>query len=93
MAAWGGLIIAVKLSMPNMPMLETVIVPPWYSSGLRPPSRALVAEVLGLARDLGEPLAADVPYDGGDEALVEGHGHRHVHLLVQLYALAWCRGR
>ena len=39
---------AVKLSMPNMPMLETVMVPPWYSSGWSLPSRALVAEVLRL---------------------------------------------
>ena len=56
MAACGGLMMAVKLSMPNMPMLETVIVPPWYSSGWSLPSRALVARSLDSWEMAARPL-------------------------------------
>src|SRR5215212_8026953 len=41
-------------------------------------------EVLGLLGDGSEALAPDIPYDGGYEPLIEGHGHCHVYLLVQL---------
>ena len=34
MQAWGGFMTAAKLWMPNIPRLETAMVPPWYSSGL-----------------------------------------------------------
>src|SRR3712207_9230206 len=41
-----------------------------------------------LARDGGEALVRGVPDHRGYETGVEGDGHRHVHLLVQLDTLA-----
>lgn len=39
----GGFIIAEKFLIPNMPRLETVIVPPWNSCDCNFPSLAFVA--------------------------------------------------
>lgn len=47
---------AVNWSMPNMPKLEMVKVPPWYSSGLSLPSRALEARDLVSAEMAARPL-------------------------------------
>jgi hypothetical protein len=58
MAACGGFMIAEKLSTPNIPMLETVKVPPWYSSGLRPPSRARLAKSFEVAEMADKVLLA-----------------------------------
>ena len=43
---WGGLMMAEKLSMPNMPRLEMVNVPPWNSSGFSLLALALPASSL-----------------------------------------------
>src|SRR3989442_11071092 len=40
MAAWGGLTMALKASMPNMPRLLMVNVPPWMSAGRSLPAWA-----------------------------------------------------
>ena len=48
--------IAVKSSTPNMPKLEMVKVPPWYSSGLSLPSRARAASALVSAEIEARPL-------------------------------------
>lgn len=48
---------AVKLSMPIMPRLEMVKDPPWYSSGLSLPSRALAARALVCEETVARPLA------------------------------------
>ena len=48
--------IAVKSSTPNMPKLEMVKVPPWYSSGLSLPSRAREASALVSAEIEARPL-------------------------------------
>lgn len=48
--------IAVKLSMPNIPKFEIVNVPPWYSSGLSLPSRAREARDLVSADMEARPL-------------------------------------
>ena len=47
-----------KLSTPNMPMLDTVQVPPWYSSGDNPPSRARLARSLEAAEMADKVLLA-----------------------------------
>lgn len=47
---------AVKWSTPNMPMLEMVKVPPWYSSPLSLPSRAFLARALVSAEMAARPL-------------------------------------
>ncbi len=47
---------AVKLSIPNIPKLEMVNVPPWYSSGLSLPSRALAARDLVSVEMEARPL-------------------------------------
>lgn len=39
----GGLIMAAKFLIPNMPKLDTVIVPPWNSCGFSFPSLAFAA--------------------------------------------------
>lgn len=52
----GGLMIAVKWSMPNMPRLEMVNEPPWYSSGLSLPSLARPASALVSAEIAARPL-------------------------------------
>jgi hypothetical protein len=41
---------------PNMPRLETVKVPPWYSRGWSLPSRALPARVRPRAEMVASPL-------------------------------------
>ena len=41
MHACGGLMMAVNWLMPNMPKLDTVMVPPWYSCGASFPTLAL----------------------------------------------------
>src|ERR671920_1983380 len=56
------------------------------------PVASALGEVLGLLRDGSEALLGGVPDDRGYEALVQGHGHRHVHLLVQLYSLGGVEG-
>ncbi|SCZ98488.1 BZ3500_MvSof-1268-A1-R1_Chr7-1g09176 [Microbotryum saponariae] len=53
----GGLMMAVKDSTPNMPKLEMVKDPPWYSSGLSLPSRALPANCLVKVETVAKPLA------------------------------------
>src|SRR5215210_467560 len=60
--------------------------------GRQPPLACALGEVLRLARDGGQALARSVPDDRGYEAGVEGDGHRHIHLLVQLDALARVEG-
>lgn len=47
---------AVNWLIPNIPKLETVNVPPWYSSGLSLPSRALDASDLVSAEIEARPL-------------------------------------
>lgn len=42
----GGLMIAEKFLIPNIPKLEIVIVPPWNSCGCNFPSLALTASAL-----------------------------------------------
>lgn len=46
--ACGGLITALNDEIPNIPKLEIVNVPPWYSCGLSFPSRARVARSFTL---------------------------------------------
>ena len=53
----GGLMIAVKCEMSNMPRFEMVKVPPWYSCGASLPSRAFFASVLASAESVARPLA------------------------------------
>lgn len=48
--------IAVNWLIPYIPKLETVNVPPWYSSGLSLPSRALEASALVSAEMVARPL-------------------------------------
>lgn len=48
--------IAVNWLMPYIPKFETVNVPPWYSSGLSLPSRALAARDLVSAEMAARPL-------------------------------------
>jgi hypothetical protein len=47
---------AVKLSTPNIPRLEMVNVPPWYSSGLSLPSLARAASDLVSLEIVARPL-------------------------------------
>jgi hypothetical protein len=47
---------AANSSMPNMPRLEIVNVPPWYSSGLSLPSRAREARDLVSAEIEARPF-------------------------------------
>mmetsp|Transcript_19734 Transcript_19734/g.62777 ORF Transcript_19734/g.62777 Transcript_19734/m.62777 type:complete len:345 (-) Transcript_19734:516-1550(-) len=48
-AAWGGLMMALNSVTPNIPRLEMLKVPPWYSSGVSRFSRALLASSLTSA--------------------------------------------
>lgn len=50
-AAWGGLIMAAKVLMPNMPKLLMVKVPPWYSSGASFLARAFSTRPLTSLRE------------------------------------------
>ena len=86
-AACGGLMIAAKLSTPNMPMLETVKVPPWYSSGFNPPRGRALARSFEAAEMAARLLLAASLMTGVMRPSVERDRHRHVHLLVQLDAL------
>ena len=70
-AAWGGLITAEKLSIPNMPRLETVKVAPESSGGVIEPSRTFSASARDSLRDLPEALAVGVE-DGRDDERVPG---------------------
>ncbi len=58
MQPWGGLMMAANSRTPNMPRLETVKVPPWYSSGLSLPSRARPARSFISAEIVARPLVS-----------------------------------
>mmetsp|Transcript_1232 Transcript_1232/g.3859 ORF Transcript_1232/g.3859 Transcript_1232/m.3859 type:complete len:206 (-) Transcript_1232:877-1494(-) len=65
MQACGGLITAENSEIPNMPRLETVKVPPWYSSGISLPSwarpaRSLTAEEMSLSPRRSTPVTIGV---------------------------------
>src|ERR687895_282792 len=53
-AAWGGLITALKFDTPYIPRLETVKVPPESSGGVTVPSRTRLASQ-GVAGGHGDP--------------------------------------
>ena len=66
-AACGGLMIAVKRSMPYMPRFETVKVPPDTSGGVILRSRTFSISGARLARDLAERLLVGVEDRGHHE--------------------------
>src|SRR5277367_240987 len=77
-AAWGGLMIAVKAVTPNMPRLETVNVPPPSSGGVIDASRTRSPSAR-VARDLTQRLLICVKHRRHDQRLLGGDGHPDVH--------------
>ena len=82
MATSGWLMMGVKLSMPYMPRLVMVKVPPVRRSMGRPPLRASVASSLTSAEISVRLFLSASRTLGDDEAVVERHGHAHVDVVL-----------
>ena len=76
--------IAVKLSMPYMPRLETVNVPPPSSGGVIVAVAHARGQRARLARDLAERLGVGVEHGRHDERVLRGDGDADVDARVQL---------
>ena len=80
--ACGGLMTAEKSLMPNMPRLETAVVPPWYSSGfsfLVPGPRG---HVLHLVGDHRQRLVVGMADDRRDQPAGDRDGDADIGMFV-----------
>ena len=91
--ACGGLMTAANSLMPNMPRLEMVKPPPWYSSGLSLPSLARAARSFISAEMVGEALLVGFADDRRDQATVDGDRDRDVDVLELVELVAAPRSR
>ena len=82
MPLWGGLRIGVESSEPKIPPLVIVNVPPWRSSTVIVPSRALVGEGGDGLLDLGEGQSIGVAQHRDHQSALGADGHADVVVVV-----------
>ena len=83
MPLWGGLMIGVDRSEPKVPPLVIVNVPPWRSSTVIVPSRALVAKPAMVFSIAANESRSASRIDGDHQAAVGADGHADVEVIVK----------